>query len=94
MTRRLIAIMLGRLEMTIDECIAAYVELSKDIFPKESVGKQGWWSSLTRLVSAYREKAWFSGEVLERCIKKIIAAQLGPDEVDQQFVTADTRCKV
>jgi hypothetical protein len=29
---RLIAIMLGRLEMDVDECIAAYIELMKDVF--------------------------------------------------------------
>lgn len=34
MLRRLIAIMLGRLEMSVDECIAAYNELSATVFAK------------------------------------------------------------
>ena len=32
--RRLIAIMLGRLRMTVDECIDAYISLSDRIFPE------------------------------------------------------------
>ncbi|KAF2183097.1 hypothetical protein K469DRAFT_463854, partial [Zopfia rhizophila CBS 207.26] len=35
-TGGLIAIMLGRLEMVIDECISKYTELMKDVFDKKS----------------------------------------------------------
>lgn len=35
-TGGLIAIMLGRLRMTVDECIDAYVRLSRDVFQKKS----------------------------------------------------------
>lgn len=34
--RRLIAIMLGRLEMNVDKCIAAYIKLMRNIFEKPS----------------------------------------------------------
>lgn len=33
----LIAIMLGRLEMDVDECIAAYIRLNEEIFRKRLV---------------------------------------------------------
>lgn len=46
--------MLGRLEMTVNECMVAYIELSKDIFPEESTGQSSWWLKMFRLVSAYR----------------------------------------
>lgn len=68
--------MLGRLEMTVDECMVAYIELSKDIFPEESIGQSSWWSKMFRLVSAYRAQA------LEGCLKKTIAMRLGDDEVN------------
>ncbi|KAH8592636.1 hypothetical protein B0O99DRAFT_517323, partial [Bisporella sp. PMI_857] len=41
-TGGLIAIVLGRLEITIGECIKAYVELSKEIFPEDAIGQTGW----------------------------------------------------
>jgi hypothetical protein len=35
-TKRLIAIILGRLEMDVDECIAAYRELAAAVFSQKS----------------------------------------------------------
>ena len=35
MADRIIAIMLGRLHMSVEECIAAYVELSNNVFQKK-----------------------------------------------------------
>lgn len=46
--------MLGRLEITVDECMVAYIKLLKDIFPEESTKQSSWWSKMFGLVSAYR----------------------------------------
>lgn len=86
--------MLGRLEMDVEECIKAYVELSKEIFPKEAIGKKNWWNSTLKFAEAYRGKPWFSGVTLEKCLKRTIAAQLGEPEVDQDFLTESQSCKV
>jgi hypothetical protein len=86
--------MLGRLEMTVDECIMAYVELSKEIFPEDSIGQTGWWPKLKRFTSAYQQKAWFNAQVLEDCLKKTIRKKLGEGEDEQGFLTQDTKCKV
>lgn len=72
---RLIAIMLGRLEMDVDECIAAYKTLMKTVFEKKrslfSVGLTG------------NIKARFSSKALERAIKSVIEARGIP--VDDPF---------
>lgn len=72
---RLIAIMLGRLEMDVDECIAAYKTLMKTVFEKKrsllSVGLTG------------NIKARFSSKALEKAIKSVIEARGMP--VDAPF---------
>jgi hypothetical protein len=94
MSGSLIALMLGRLEMGVEECINAYVELSKEIFPKEATGKKNWWNSTVKFAEAYRGKSWFKADALERCLQKTITAQLGEAEVDQDFLTESQSCKV
>ncbi|KAF2018299.1 FabD/lysophospholipase-like protein [Aaosphaeria arxii CBS 175.79] len=90
-TGGLIAIMLGRLEMSVDECIAAYIELSKEIFPKEAIGQTSLWSKLQRFTSAYREKAWFSADRLKECLQRTIGDKLGKTETEQEFLSEDTK---
>ncbi|KAK9258491.1 acyl transferase/acyl hydrolase/lysophospholipase [Lipomyces tetrasporus] len=98
-TGGLIALMLGRLEMDIDECIQAYIKLSKEIFPKEEPVKWWWWwwrwwSTVAKYFNAYRGKSWFSAEALERCLKETIKEKLGESEVDQEFLTESNSSKV
>ncbi|KAF3316009.1 hypothetical protein TWF173_002789 [Orbilia oligospora] len=60
-TGGIIAIMLGRLQMSIDECIQAYRDMAKWVFGIET---------LERLARFGATKARFDAEVLERVIKK------------------------
>lgn len=66
--------MLGRLEMNVDECIAAYRELIKAVFEERQsrfgVGGTG------------NIKAQFSSETLENAIRKVIASREGISEGD------------
>ncbi|TFK24383.1 phospholipase [Coprinopsis marcescibilis] len=62
-TGGLIAIMLGRLRMTIDQCIAAYTDLAKKIF---SAGV------LEKVDNAADTGARYSGEVLAAAIKSVV----------------------
>ncbi|TGJ71127.1 hypothetical protein EYR41_003115 [Orbilia oligospora] len=60
-TGGIIAIMLGRLQMSIDECIQAYRDMAKRVFGIDT---------LERLARFGATKARFDAEVLERVIKK------------------------
>ncbi|KIW04623.1 uncharacterized protein PV09_04370 [Verruconis gallopava] len=66
-TGGIIAIMLGRLRMTIDECIAEYNKLGEKIF-KNRRGPP--------------HEFMFSGSNLEHEIKGVIERKLGPDQTD------------
>ncbi|KAI5236675.1 phospholipase, patatin family protein [Aureobasidium subglaciale] len=62
-TGGLIAIMLGRLEMSVDECIEAYIQLSEDVFhPKRRIpfGIKG------------NVKERYDSEALESAVKKVL----------------------
>jgi hypothetical protein len=61
---RLIAIMLGRLEMDIDDCIMAYIKLMKMIFDKPS--KRGPFSVFGKI------KPRFDANKLESAINEVI----------------------
>ncbi|KAG8919707.1 hypothetical protein FRC01_001151 [Tulasnella sp. 417] len=64
-TGGLIAIMLGRLRMSIQECIDCYTELSKDVF----YGDWELWSSANwNVLSGHK----FSGEKLEKAVKTVV----------------------
>jgi predicted acylesterase/phospholipase RssA len=81
--RRLIAIMLGRLRMTVDECIDAYVSLSDRIFQKQR----------HRVTIKGRVQGRFDSDELERAIKEIVARQgLAEDALLKD--APDTKCKV
>jgi hypothetical protein len=64
----LIAIMLGRLRMTIEEAIAAYKDLSPKIFEKK------WWTQFqpTKYFGAEMQRYWFEGKNLECEVKKLL----------------------
>jgi hypothetical protein len=82
---RLIAIMLGRLEMGVDECIAAYTKLMKSVFETKSR-----WSpaGLTGKI-----KARFDATKLETAIKEVITHQ-GMSEADLFNDGVERGCRV
>ncbi|KAJ5369811.1 uncharacterized protein N7496_005903 [Penicillium cataractarum] len=67
-TGGLIAIMLGRLEMDVSECIKAYITLSKEIFEKSA------WFPLKRNLDVNDR---FDSAALERCIRDIVKKNIG-----------------
>lgn len=76
-TGGLIAIMLGTMRMTIDECLAAYLDLAPKIFPEEgflSGSKAG------RLFKSARGTARFDAAALEREVKRMVVEQLKKEE--------------
>jgi len=80
---RIIAIMLGRLEMDVDECINAYTSMFKRIF-----GKKGLSVSILGKI-----KGRFDSMVLEDCVKEILKErQLSPIEPFND--EKDRTCKV
>ena len=62
---RLIAIMLGRLEMDVDECISTYSELMKDVFEAKS--------SRFPISLSGGTKAQFDSNQLKNAIEQVIA---------------------
>ena len=81
-TGGLIAIMLGRLQMTIDECIDAYTSLSDKVFEKKS----------HRVNIKGKLQGRFDAAELERSVKQILADR-GLAE-DALFKDTDSSCKV
>jgi hypothetical protein len=81
--RRLIAIMFGRLQMTVDECIDAYVSLSDRVFQKQR----------HRVTIKGQVQGRFNSEELERAIKEIVSKQgLAEDALLKD--APDAKCKV
>ena len=60
----LIAIMLGRLAMTVEECITAYEKLMKSVFEAKSSWLPVGWSLQT--------KAQFDSDKLRKAIEKVV----------------------
>ena len=76
--------MLGRLRMSVEECIAAYIELSSKVFQKEHV---------VPLTIRGNIRAKYSSENLQRAIEDVVEAQL----LDRNALLKDTSpqaCKV
>ena len=63
-TGGLIALMLGKMGMTVDECITQYEELSKKIF-----GKTHFWGRITHGLAPAR----YSGKGLRDCVRKLLS---------------------
>ena len=75
--------MLGRLQMTVDECINAYVLLSDRIFQKKR----------HRVTIKGQIQGRFDSDELERAIKEIVARQ-GLEEDALLKDALDAKCKV
>ena len=81
-TGGLIAIMLGRLQMTVDECIEAYTSLSDKVFEKKT----------HRVKINGKLQGRFDGAELEHNIKRILRDRnLNEDEL---LKDVDAPCKV
>jgi hypothetical protein len=80
---RLIAIMLGRLKMSIDECIEAYLQLSDRVFKKKR----------HRVTVKGKIQGRFDSDELERAVKEVIAKQGLPEDALLKDA-ADASCKV
>jgi hypothetical protein len=74
-TNRLIALMLGRLRMSVDEATKAYAALSDKIFSKDNMKK--WKPEL------------YKASTLEAAFKKIVADQLAKLNANQGKGTAE-----
>ena len=81
-TGGLIAVMLGRLRMTVDECIAAYTSLSDRVFEKKG----------HRVNIKGKIQGRFDADELERAIKQILR-DCGVGE-DALLKDVEARCKV
>lgn len=80
---RLIAIMLRRLKLSIDECIDAYLSLSDRVFQKKS----------HRVTIRGNIQGRFDSEELERAVKEVVAKQgLHQDALLKDV--SDDACKV
>lgn len=70
----IIAIMLGRLRMSLDECEQAYLELSHKIFrPKRCK------YSPMKIIDGYSLSERFDSTVLEKLMKKVIKERTGSE---------------
>lgn len=81
-TGGLIAVMLGRLNMTVDECIEAYISLSDAVFRKKR----------HRINIRGKLQGRFDTDELARSIKRIVVSR-GLDE-DALLKNVDASCKV
>lgn len=78
----IIAIMLGRLEMDVDECIEAYTSLFETIVGKKGLPVNMWG----------KIKGRFDSTALEDCIKKILKERGLPE--GEPLNDGKERCKV
>jgi hypothetical protein len=82
---RLIAIMLGRLEMDVDECITAYTKLIKSVFETKIRWSPAGWTG--------KINARFDATKLETAIKEVINRQ-GMKEADLFNDGVERGCRV
>jgi patatin-like phospholipase/acyl hydrolase len=69
-TGGLIAVMLGRLHMTVDECIAAYEQLGINVFGKQQVGGQ-----LGRIIKGMASSPFYEINNLQEQIRRVLESK-------------------
>ncbi len=89
-TGGLIAIMLGRLRMTIAECMESYLVLSKRIFveTRHAGNVPG------RIMDRYRASGKFSAQPLEQCIREMLVAKGKSKDEPLREVGDEDACRV
>lgn len=89
-TGGLIAIMLGRLRMSLKDCEAAYIRLSSEIFTPVRNN-----TDPRRIYDFFKANGKFDEKPLERCIKKaVIDYGLDEDALLEEFHIDLEPCKV
>jgi hypothetical protein len=83
LTFRLIAIMLGRLKMTVADCITAYLSLSDRVFRQKR----------HRMTVKGRVQGRFDAEELARAVKEVVKQQGLPEDALLKDAP-DAECKV
>jgi len=83
---RLIAIMLGRLRMTIPECIEIFKHISKSVFGENP-------GTFRRLAKQIAGRPFFNAQALEKAIKELLTAR-GIDSDTLFKESNDPKCKV
>lgn len=84
--RRLIAIMLGRLRMTIPECIDIFKDISRTIFLDNP-------GIVRRLGQQLVGSSFFDGQALKKAIQELLTARgIDPDTLFKE--SDDPKCKV
>lgn len=87
-TGGLIAVMLGRLHMTVDECIEVYERLGKEVFGKRLVGGQ-----LGRIIKGMASSPFYDIDILQEQIRKVLESEKVP--LDEPFLESELPlCKV
>jgi hypothetical protein len=99
--------MLGRLGMSVDECIAAYEKLAQDVFGTKVVKRyeekkgrwQSVWGSVADKVNAAKKAVTlaYSGNLFDAAklrdvIKGVVAKHSG--DGDAKMIDASSKCKV
>ncbi len=85
-TGGLIAVMLGRLHMTVDECIQQYEVLGSRVF-----GKRQWGGQTGKFVKGMLSSTFYETETLQAAIKS--GLEVRKMEVQQDFKEKDPICK-
>ncbi|KAG5654010.1 hypothetical protein H0H81_008319 [Sphagnurus paluster] len=80
-TGGLIAIMLGRLQMTVSECIEAYNTLSSSIFSEKAT---------TKFTNGY----WYKADNFEKAAKALIKKKTGDENALMRDPDPNNKCKV
>jgi hypothetical protein len=87
--------MLGRLEMTVEDCITTYTEFMGQVFPKSS-WPQALIDAGNKVKAARGQPKWDAGD-LERVVKNLVHKTLGQDPntvLLQDPKNPDPLCKV
>ncbi|KZL79415.1 ankyrin repeat protein, partial [Colletotrichum incanum] len=89
-TGGIIAIMLGCLRMTVEECEDAYIRLAKTIFKP----KRWKYNCFSRGMDFLSASERYDSSKLEDVVKAIIKARTGSEKAPLLDLNEDTRCKV
>jgi len=87
-TGGLIAVMLGRLHMSVEEAIAVYGALGKEVFGKRLIGGQ-----FGRIVKGLTNSPFYDIEALQAQVQRVLKSKKVP--IDELFLESDSpTCKV
>ncbi|KAL2760120.1 hypothetical protein ACRALDRAFT_1073881 [Sodiomyces alcalophilus JCM 7366] len=89
-TGGIIAIMLGRLRMTLDECHDAYIQLAKSIFKP----KRYRYDIFSRTVDFLSAKERFDSSKFEQVVRKILRERTGSEHTPLRDSDQTSPCKV